>query len=251
MAKKMLFYERITPLNRETHRDLRLAPAGGDCSFASGASVIPLAGTELVQASREYPVLFSGEGDGIGLVALTGLAAGENLFVEASGKWREGVHVPAFVRRYPFIFATRGGSTEGEPEEFTVCIDDTYPGLTSEGEEGERMFDSEGEQTEFLERTVEFLRQLQAQLQRTREFAQRVEELGLLRARDLQISDDAGGSYLVRDFRIIDEQALAGLSAETLSELHEKGWLGWLYAHLISLGNFDRLRRLGGARRSA
>lgn len=248
MAKKMLFYERITPLNRDAHRDLRFVPAQGDCSFASNASVIPLAGAELVHGAREYPVLFSGEGDSIGLVALTGLAQGQNLFVEPSGKWREGVHVPAFVRRYPFIFATSSGSTEGQPEEFTVCIDDSYAGFSTEETEGERIFDSEGKETEFLQRTVEFLRQLQAQMQRTREFASRVEELGLLRSRDLQISDDSGGSYLVRDFRIVDEQALAALDAETLSELHGKGWLGWLYAHLISLGNFDRLRRLGSGR---
>ncbi|UEX79922.1 SapC family protein [Spiribacter halobius] len=86
-----------------------------------------------------------------------------------------------------------------------------------------------------------------AEMERTAEFGRRLAELGLLVKKDLQITDGEGRRYRLQDFRIVDEAKLAGVDDATLGELHGAGQLGWIYAHLISLGSATRLpARLAG-----
>ena len=57
-------------------------------------------------------------GDEFRPVALLGLNAGQNLFVDAAGKWQAS-YVPAIIRRYPFALTPRG--TDGQ---YIVCLDE-------------------------------------------------------------------------------------------------------------------------------
>lgn len=232
---QMLFYGKITPLNRDNHRRLRIQPAEDKARFAADTHYVPLAGNEFYQAARDFPVLFAGGDDGEGgPIALLGLHEGENLFVEESGAWLDGVYVPAFVRRYPFILA-RGD----DGRNLTVCIDESFPGFSEES--GSLLFDEDGQDTAYLARTVEFLNRYAAEMQHTSDFVKHLGELDLLVTRNLRITDGKGRNFLLNDFRIVDEAKLAELDDAALGELHRKGWLGWIYAHLISLGNVNRL----------
>jgi hypothetical protein len=76
---------------------------------------------------------------------------------------------------------------------------------------------------------------------RTQAFVNRLTELGLLVTRTLRITDGKGRNFLLNDFRIVNEEALAQLDDATLGDLNRQGWLGWIYAHLVSLGNVNRL----------
>lgn len=231
----MLFYDKIVSLNRDRHRKLRLKTAGGRANFAAGTHYAPLAGAEFHQAARDYPVLFAGgEDESSGPVALLGLREQENLFVDGDGTWSAGAYVPAFVRRYPFILA-RGG----EDGKYTVCIDESYDGFSEE--EGTPLFDDEGKDAEILTKSIDFLNRLLAEMDRTQQFVARLKELDLLVRKDLRITDNRGRNFLLRDFRIVDEEKLAKLDDSVLGELHRSGFLGWIYAHLISLGNTARL----------
>jgi hypothetical protein len=229
----MLFYDKIVPLNRDRHRKLRVRTAQDKARYAAATHYVPIAGTEFYQAARDYAVLFAGgEGEG-GPIALLGMREGENLFVEDDGGWAAGSYVPAFVRRYPFILA------RGDGGNFTVCIDEQFSGF---GEtEGDLLFDDDGKDTAYLARTVEFLNRFAAEMERTQAFVRRLTELELLVTRNLRITDGKGRNFLLNDFRIVDESRLGSLDDATLGELHRQGWLGWIYAHLISLGNVNRL----------
>ncbi len=168
---------------------------------------------------------------------------GENLFVDDDGRWDAG-YVPAFVRRYPFVFANLS-----DRNRLTLCVDEASDALNHEGR-GERLFDGAGARTTYLTRVLDFMQRYQAALRRTRLFARRIEEFGLLRNVQAQLRLGEGGSVQLRGFRTIDRRRLKALPAKTVHELFASDGLEALYLHLASLRH---LRRLGerAARRGA
>ncbi len=229
------FYEKIVPLNRGQHRKLRIRTADEKARFADSSHYVPLAATEFYQAARDYPILFSGSDEEAGPIALLGLQAGKNLFIKEDGSWEAGAYVPAFVRRYPFILA-RGDEAAAE---FTLCIDENYGGFGES--EGDALFDEDGKDTPYLTRMVTFLNSYYADMERTKSFMKRLVELNLLTTRTFRITDSHERNFFLNNFRIVDEEKFSKLDDVTLGELHRNGWLGWIYAHLISLGNVSQL----------
>src|SRR5689334_16161317 len=79
---------------------------------------LPITFAEMPQVARDYPIVFIKPADGAALraIALLGLKPGENLFVDARGRWRDDVYRPAYLRRYPFCMASvrRDGEVSGE-----------------------------------------------------------------------------------------------------------------------------------------
>jgi hypothetical protein len=235
---QLLFYENIIALDRERHRDLRLDRPKDHAAFAAHTHYVPVAGGEFEAAARNYPILFtSGEGDS-GPVLLFGLTAGRNPFVNGEGHWRSGTYMPAFVRRYPFVLARSGG------DDYSVCIDEGYSGLTTG--EGEPLFDAEGQDTDFLRRQVAFLQQYLADMERTRAFQARLEELDLLVAQDLQIRLPDGRYFTLRSFRFVDPARLDRLADEQIVQLQREGYLAWIHAHRVSLMNLAHLEAVDG-----
>lgn len=206
----------------------------GSASFAAQTHYVPLAAVELYEAARDYPIVFAG-GENASPLAILGLRPGQNLFVDAEGRWAEGTFVPAFVRRYPFVLARPGP----EVTDFTVCLDESYEGLSET--EGGPLFDEQGKESAHVSRVVELLKEFLTETERTRRFVQRLEQLELLAIQSMQVQDRHGRKFALRDFRMIDEAKLKGLSDDVLGELHRAGYLGCIYAHLISLGNVTQL----------
>ena len=68
--------------------------------------------------------------------ALLGIRDKENLYVGQNGNWNA-KYVPAFIRRYPFVFSSTDGGR------FTLCLDHEFDGVNRSGL-GERLFDFEG-----------------------------------------------------------------------------------------------------------
>ena len=234
----MLFYERAVALNRERHQKLRLTPAENHFAFAARTNAMLLASTELREAARDYPIVFVGaEGGPYTLAALVGLRNDENLLVDPSGKWDANFYVPAFARRYPFVLA------EGDDKSvLTVCVDETYSGLNED--RGEALFDAEGKETEYMKRVLEFLRAFHADMTQTRDFAARLNELGLLVSKVITIEQQRGGRterQTLEGVWVVDEEKLRGIDDARVTELFRNGYLGWVYAHLLSLGNVRKL----------
>ncbi|MCS4506087.1 SapC family protein, partial [Arhodomonas aquaeolei] len=68
-----------------------------------------------------------------------------------------------------------------------------------------------------------------------------LQDLGLLRPRTLQLSHPGGERFTVNDFQAIDEEAFRALGDDDVLALHREGFLGWVFAHLMSLGAANRL----------
>ncbi|MEI7035866.1 SapC family protein [Fulvimonas yonginensis] len=233
---EVLFYERPVPLNRTQHKDLRLKGIP-NVKFAAQAHSVPLTGAEFPAAARDLPILFAGQSiEDAGPMALLGLRQNENLLVDENGHWAPGVYVPAFVRRYPFILAEKPAGAEGD--DFTVFLDEAYEGFGTE--EGERLFKEDGTDSEMLTNAVGFLGEFQQHVVRTQWFMDQLRKHDLLEPRGIRLEKE-GSTINLNGLFVVNEQKLRQLDEKTTHEFLKEGVLGWIYAHLLSLPNVDRL----------
>lgn len=234
--KTPIFYKKIVPLDKSRHRDVSIAPIN-DLTFAAGTNSLVLLATEFSKACREYPIVFIADQGNYFPVAILGLRDGQNLFVSEKGNWRAS-YVPAYVRRYPFIPALKEGANE-----YIVCVDELYDGFNREGR-GERLFLDDGGMSKMLERSVSFLQEFQIQHQRTVDFCTVMFELGLMEPMRADVVIRSGEKLALEGFHVLNQKKMAELKDEEIITLYRHGHLELAYAHLISLGNFERLIEL-------
>jgi hypothetical protein len=241
---EVLFYEHPVPLNRVEHKDLHMK-AVPNVKFAMNAHSVPLTGVEFGVAARDLLIVFAGTSVAdAGPVALLGLRQNENLYVDANGQWSPDTYVPAFVRRYPFVLAEKPAGQEGD--DFTVFLDERYEGFNAT--EGQRLFKEDGTDSELLTNAVGFLGDFQQNVTRTKWFMEQLNKHGLLEPRNVQLQKEGkdgqqGKSINLNGLFVVNEEKLRTLDEKTCQEFLREGVLGWIYAHLLSLTNIDRLAR--------
>ena len=238
----LLFYKKLVALNKEQHSRLSFKKFER-MDFAASAQSVLLTGSEYAEACKEYPIVFIKAPDNnLMSVALLGFRPGENLFINAEGKWNSN-YIPAYVRRYPFIFS------EVSAEQLVVCVDEECSGLNSVGE-GEPLFDEQGGASPFVSNMIQFMQDYQADFIRTRAFMERLQQLDLLKESSAKIILNNGEEFLLNGIWLVDETVLAALNDEQLLLLARNGELGRIYAHLISLSNLKNFAELD-AKKSA
>ena len=230
-------YRQLEGLTAERHAALRLREAG--YGFAAAANAVPLAAEECAIAARSLAIVFAAQAPHMP-VALTGLTAGNNLFVDSGGAWKIGAYVPAYLRRYPFFLLR---VAEGS-EELALCIDPSAPQVSDSL--GEPLFTADGKPAPQLERAFAFTKSVEEAMLRTRAMTQRLAELGLLKPSVVQF-EQHGKPVRIDGFFAVDRPTLAALPPEQLAELRDRGWLEVIYAHLLSIGGIpDLARGIGG-----
>ena len=233
---EVLFYEHPVPLNRVEHKDLRMK-AVPNVKFAMNAHSVPLTGVEFGVAARDLLIVFAGTSVAdAGPVALLGLRQNENLYIDANGQWSPDAYVPAFVRRYPFVLAEKPAGQEGD--DFTVFLDEAYEGFNTE--QGERLFKEDGADTEMLTNAVNFLGEFQQHVARTHWFMDQLRKYDLLEPRNIRLEKD-GKTINLNGLFVVSEEKLRQLDEKVAHEFLKEGVLGWIYAHLLSLANIDRV----------
>lgn len=230
-----LFYKKPMPLDAKKHADLSLKKNFG-FKFTQGVNAVPINMVEMPQICHFYPIAFSPD-ENATPVAIMGLRDNENLFVDAKGAWDPDVYIPAYVRRYPFIF-----SEIPNTEQLTLCIDDAEEVL--EKSDKQPFFDEEGKPSELSNNALEFCKSYHAAAQQTLEFSRALAESGLLIEREAQINVAGNKRINFSGFRIVDEKKLSELDDKVFLEWRKKGWLPTLYAHLFSGLQWQRLSRL-------
>ena len=241
---EVLFYERPVPLNRIDHRELRLNGVP-NLKFAMKAHSVPLTGTEFAIAARDMLIMFAGnDAKDVSPIALLGLRQDENLYIDADGQWSPNTYVPAFIRRYPFVLAEKPDSRPDE--ELTIFLDEDYAGFNKT--EGERLFNDDGSDTEMLTKAVSFLGEFQQNIGRTRWFIEQLNRHDLLIPRNIRLTRGTPDSPDSRSINlnglfVVNEEKLRTLDEKTAYEFTKEGVFGWIYAHLLSLSNIDRLAR--------
>jgi hypothetical protein len=226
-------FEQVVPLNRERHAKKKIREING-FKFASQFHIAYVTMHEFARASAVYPIVFLEDKaqDAFRPVALLGLDAGENLFVDAEGKW-EASYVPAIIRRYPFALASTG-----EEGQFTICIDEASD-LVSDTE-GTPLFDDKGEPTAVIENVKRYLGELQQMDALTSEFTKFLAQHNMLTPLNMRVRENDRVKNIAGCY-VINEERLNNLSDERFLELRTKRYLPAIYAQLISLAQIERL----------
>jgi hypothetical protein len=233
-AHMPLFYSNPLPLDAKQHGDLGLVKDFG-LGFTEKVNAVPINMIEMPQICHFYPIAFSPDQNATP-VALIGLRDSENLFVNKKGEWAKDTYIPAYIRRYPFIFSEMSGG-----DQLTLCIDMNDKIVSKKSEQ--KFFDGE-KPSELAQNALEFCKSYHAAAQQTIEFSKALAASGLLveRAAEINMGDDKKINF--SGFRIVDEKKLAEMPDATFLEWRQKGWLPFLYAHLFSGAQWQRLIQL-------
>ncbi|MBC8355465.1 MAG: SapC family protein [Planctomycetes bacterium] len=227
---QLLFYENVAPVSPQRHGDLSIERA--DFGFASNVNSVPLMAVEMTAAASEYTIVFAGNEEAVAPVVILGLEGTKNQYVDDDGKWTAD-YIPAFVRRYPFVFAQQENT-------YTLCVDEDWDGCNKD-DKGERLFDKEGERTEYLSRMLKFLEESQAHFVRTQTYCQHLKELELLEPMKADFTLPGGEKKSLGGFMAINRDKLRNLPGDKLAELAKTDELELTYIHLLSMNNFRRV----------
>ena len=210
---------------------------------------LPVSYTEFPIASRDYPLVFisSDQGNTFMPMLVLGFAAQQNLFVTADNAWDPAVYLPAYVRRYPFCM-TRVMVDGKEAPERVACVE-----KRAINDKGEKLFDDKGNALPDWEQRQKLLFDYEADLARTDEMCRLLAQHQLLEPFTMQATPNQGEPLQLSGMYRVEENRLAALDGAVLKDLVQKGVLGRIYTHLLSLDNFQRLlgRRAESARPAA
>lgn len=234
-------FDNLEALDSAKHKDLRFKPAS-DFGFAAGLASAPLSASEVVAASKCFPVVFSTEGPLLPLAMLS-VKEGVNGFVDDAGKWLA-PYVPAHVRRYPFIL----GNTD-TPDNYTIMFVPGAPHFADP--DGEAVFTADGERGPTLKKAVDFLTAFQQEIAATEKMLAPLAEAGLLTVQRLELADFEGKTASIEGVRAVDREKLTALDDKTLAGWVRDGLMIVIDAHLASLNNFVALTARQGTQTPA
>jgi hypothetical protein len=239
VSTQLLIYEDAVPMSQARHGKWSVE-VGTDYRFSRTINSAPLMAVEFPNAASEYPIVFAGTEDAVLPAVILGVR-GENLYLTNDGAW-QGKYVPAFIRRYPFVFAS-----VDEGKTFTLCIDEKFKGLNREGR-GQRLFTDDSKPTPYVDNVLKFLQQYQVEFARTRAFCKKLKDLNLLEPMQAQVNLDSGEKMFLTGFSAVNRARLKTLSSSALAELSQSDELELIYLHLFSMRNFAGIKeRLAGA----
>ncbi|MBB4632920.1 SapC family protein [Sphingosinicella soli] len=231
----LLLYEDPVLLQKELHRHAALL-ASESYQFAAGAVAVPLNMSEFALAARFYPIVFA-DTEGMLPLAVTGLRDLSNLFVDREGRWSEGVYVPAYVRRYPFLPVTMSGS-----DALMLAID--RPRLVEGGgavpDDPNRLFE-DGNASALAARALAFCERYHRDHLQTSVFAAALRERDLLDTRRAEVRLPDQSQFRVDGFRMIDRAKLRALPDDTLGDWFRNGWLDLAALAEASQANWQAL----------
>ena len=221
----------IQILDKTQHKELCV---NNRLSFehVENANLVPLVADEFIYAAVNFPVVFvkdptTGEFRSAGLV---GLAQGENLIFNRQGSLS--TYIPASVYRYPFSAVINEATGH-----LSLCVD-----MDSKlvGEQGERLFRTSGEPTEFTIKKINDLSKLMTQEANTYQFIDFLFKKGLIEPVEIKLNFDSGNSALGGLYRV-SQTALNSLDDETIVFIQRNNYFALIHAHLLSFGHIQRL----------
>ncbi|MEP3629952.1 MAG: SapC family protein [Hyphomicrobiales bacterium] len=228
-----MFYNKVEALSASAHGDLKVKENSNDVSFAREAKSLMLTAVEFSQAARHYPIVFGTSDVGAVPLAVTGYTGSENIFIGDDGKWREGVYLPAYVRRYPFILIENA-----DDDSVILAIDPTSPMISKD--EGKPLFE-DGEGTEIAKGIMNLCVSYHREYQKTKILCKQIDDTGILIEQSAEATLPDGKKTQVTGFRVVDEKAFNALSDKEFNKLRKSGALSLIYCHLWSMGTWKNL----------
>ncbi|MBT0585515.1 SapC family protein [Alteromonas oceanisediminis] len=221
------------PLDKNKHKELKVSAQAG-FEFAKGSHLAAATIREFAQLAGSMPIVFikDPQSGNYHVVAMLGTEQNTNFYV-VDGKW-QGPYVPMNIQRYPFDVRPDG-------DKLGVFFDENSDVV---GDTGEALFTEDGEATEFLNKRQQFLSELANSEMLTQRFVKKVVELDLLEEIQVQLTYENGQQRNVTGMQSINEKKLRELDDAQVLEMHKNGFLGAIYATMVSLGQLNRLIEL-------
>lgn len=231
-----MMYENLEILNKVEHKEQNVKEIK-DFSFAKELTNAPITVSEFFEACKNYPIFFAKDKDENWFASvMLGYKENTNVFVNDKGEWDKLHYVPAFVRRYPFIFIEQ----ENNKEQLLVALDKDY--LSSNKKDVNRkLFDDKGENSEFLNNVLTFLNQFQNDSIATKEFIKQLDEWELLEEKTATVVTPNQEQFNLTGVFIVNEEKLKHLSKKKKDDINDKNAIPLITAHLISLSNIQKL----------
>lgn len=228
-----LFYVQPEVVTPAQHGNLRVKPPE-HLKFAAKANSIPVLAEEFLDCAGAYPIVFT-NGPSPAAVAIVGIRDNENLFLDLKGRWLPGLPVPAYVRRYPFIFLELP-----EQDRLTLCIDRSAANLVEGGSQGQPLFEN-GQPSEFAKASLAFCEAFQKQLVATKAFGELLAQHDLLIPRNVELRDRKGRNYAMSGFQVVNEEKFRALPDDVILDWTKRGFMTAITAHFISLRRWPML----------
>src|SRR6201991_3549105 len=228
----VLFYSKPEPLTPELHGKLGVKRLNGPFQFAKAGHAIPLTVGEFPVAAVTGPIIFVGD-EKLPL-SVMGLNAGDNMFLRPEGLFEPGVYIPAYVRRYPFVFAN-----DDSNQQMVLCVDRDAEFVVEGGDLP--FFNADGQPSDYTKSCMEFCDSFEQERQRTMSFVQILKDLDLFELKTANFTPPTmegqppAEPQKIAEYFGVSEEKLNQLPAEKFIELRENGALAQIYAHLISL----------------
>jgi hypothetical protein len=127
---------------------------------------------------------------------------------------------------------------DAEKKQFVLCIDEKSDMLSENGEYP--LFDGE-QPSEFTKSAMEFCAALRQQGDATDAFVAALKEHNLLVPNDAQIDMRDGSRMQLSGFLVIDPAKFDALPDSVALQWRKKGWLGLIYAQLLSSHRWQNL----------
>ncbi|MDD2325341.1 MAG: SapC family protein [Alphaproteobacteria bacterium] len=226
-----MFYSSIRPLDMERDGELYVS-APKDFNFAAKTNAIPLLVDEFPMAAAHYPIVFAA-GPSPVPAAVVGLTNDQNLFLDDAGQWLGGSYLPAYVRRYPFLLMD-----DPDQKQYVLCIDENSEML---GKQGEYALFKDGKPTQFTQSAMNFCATLRQQGEATDEFVKALKDYNLLMNNDAQVDMPNGSKLQLAGFQVIDPKKFDLLPDSVYLSWRRKGWIGLIFAHLLSSHRWQSL----------
>jgi len=224
----------IVPLNKETHRSLKV-DGRASAAYGDNRRFVQVIVKEFPLLLVHYPILLSKDPQTGQFYcgAMLGFDEGENLFLD---EWQEReFYRPLILQRGPFF--AQGAD---------VAIDLDDPRVGAEG--GKPLFTDQGQPTRYLQSIIWAFQDLEPGMQMTKLFIARMLELKLIEAVDVEVELNDGSIRRCVGLYTIDQEMLQRLNDEVVVELYRRGYMRLIHYMLASQKQVPVLARKKNSR---
>ena len=231
-----MFFRAPQPIDATRHAKAGLV-AVKDLSFAKGTNSISINAVEFFEAAKYYPIVFT-----LGEVPLPGVIVGmeqQNYFIDRKGHWKADTYIPAYVRKYPFLFLD-----VPEQKQLVLCVDEGAPQYREKGGKDIPALFEGAAPSELCRNALEFCKSYHQHYLNTCAFGEDMKRTGLLEPMQSSMKLSNGRSISLSGFYTIDEKRVAELPEATIIDFHKRGILPLIYAAMMSASNWKRIADL-------
>ena len=225
---------RLVIVDSETHRKTRVDMKRG-AEYGDAIHLVSVIPHEFNRLLSYYPIFFAKDNETgeFGLAAMLGFHVDENLFLDGD-HWTID-YIPLHIQRGPFSVMP----SDETNTKLVACLDAGDPRVQEET--GERLYNDDGERTEFMEMVNSILAELVRGTAQTRELVDALMQHELIEKLALNVQFASGDTLRFDNLYTIHNESLAALRGDALESLHKKGYLKLAHEIIASVSSVGPL----------